>query len=257
MKVLIFSGAGVSAESGINTYRDKGGIWEKYDQSKVCTLPAAFENREMTFNFFNECLAHFKDARPNAAHMAAAELQKKLGAENVLIFTQNVDTLFEQAGCTQVSHLHGHLNGYLCHCCDIRWPKEPDAEFSLEEACPECKDTSWVKCDAVMFGEAAPEYANLERVRTSLTAEDFIVVVGTSFNVIDPSMIFNEKTFASPRSINVNPDGVNPYDAFGVVHARTAKEYLPFVLDMVSDIFSREEPPPLPKKRAKPKDMSL
>ncbi len=234
MKIVIFSGAGVSKESGIDTYRDEGGIWERYDQNKVCTLPAAFDHRQESFKFFNECLAHFKDAKPNAAHLAAAALQEKLGKDVVTIITQNVDMLFEQAGCEEVVHLHGHLDGYLCHDCNVKWPREEE-EFDPEEKCPDCGDSARVKCDAVMFGENAPEYARLYNIKESLTKDDYLVCIGTSFQVVGAEMLFNHDTFQSPKSININPDGLNPSMAFGINLAVPAAEGFPGVAEQIAN----------------------
>lgn len=236
MKVLIFSGSGISAESGIDTYRDEGGIWDKYDQNVVCTLPAAMQNRKETFAFFNDCLRHFEGAKPNAAHLAVARMQKSFGPENVLVVTQNVDSLFEQAGCEEVLHLHGHMDGYLCLCCDSKWPREKDVFFNEEEPCPECNDSSMVKCDAVMFAEQAPAYAQLEDIRQKLSKDDFIISVGTSFQVIPPSCFIGDDLVGSRNCVNINPHGSDFGGTFDQVIADTAANALPAVLAQVSSI---------------------
>jgi NAD-dependent deacetylase len=127
-KVVIFSGAGISAESGLSTFRDADGLWEKYRIEEICTAGCLNWNRENTLTFYDARREQLDSVMPNAAHYAIAKLQEKY-SKDIAIITQNVDDLFERAGCKDILHLHGflprlrceecgatHLIGYTRHC---------------------------------------------------------------------------------------------------------------------------------------------
>ena len=105
-KIAVLTGAGVSAESGFATFRDSGGLWEKYDVNEVASIEGWYRNRGLVLDFYNERRKQLKDARPNAAHIAIADLENDF---DVQVITQNVDNLHEKAGSTRVLHLHGEL----------------------------------------------------------------------------------------------------------------------------------------------------
>jgi NAD-dependent deacetylase len=127
-KVVIFSGAGISAESGLSTFRDSGGLWEQYKIEEICQSGCLSWNRENTLDFYDKRRAQLNNAKPNYAHEQIAKLQAKY-PNDIAIITQNVDDLFERAGCKDILHLHGflprlrceecgatHLIGYTRHC---------------------------------------------------------------------------------------------------------------------------------------------
>ena len=103
-KIAVLTGAGVSAESGLGTYRDNGGLWDNYDPMEVASIEGWYRNRKLVLDFYNMQRAKLRDARPNAAHLAIAALEDKY---DVTVITQNVDNLHEKAGSTRVIHLHG------------------------------------------------------------------------------------------------------------------------------------------------------
>jgi NAD-dependent deacetylase len=105
-KIAVLTGAGVSAESGFSTFRDSGGLWEKYDVNDVASIEGWYRNRKLVLDFYNGLRVQLRDAKPNAAHVAIAELEKKYKVD---VITQNVDNLHERAGSTHVVHLHGEL----------------------------------------------------------------------------------------------------------------------------------------------------
>lgn len=112
-KVVIFSGAGISAESGIKTFRDTGGLWENNRIEDVCTRGCLEKNRTATLKFYNQRRIELKDKSPNDAHIKIAELKKKY-AQDIAVITQNVDDLFERAGCQDLIHLHGFIREIRC-----------------------------------------------------------------------------------------------------------------------------------------------
>ncbi|MCA7988715.1 SIR2 family NAD-dependent protein deacylase [Burkholderia vietnamiensis] len=156
-RLYVFSGAGLSAESGIPTFRTGGGIWSQESIDEVCNFLTWRRNREAVFRFYNQRIAEKRDARPNDAHRILAAWQGLWGTERVRLITQNIDDLLEQAGAQQVTHLHGDMHSMLCTLCDLRFPKGGE-EYRPDTACPRCGTAEAVKPGVVFFQEAAPEY---------------------------------------------------------------------------------------------------
>lgn len=186
-KVIIFSGAGISAPSGISTFRDSDGLWEQYDIKDICTAGCLEWNRDETVAFYDKRREDIRDKTPNIAHYEVAKLKKR-DPKSVAIITQNVDDLFERAGCEEVLHLHGFLREVVCESCgfkaDIGYEKMDEA-FS---ECPEC--SKMLRPNIVFFGEAAPRYADLYE---ELEDCEVLVVIGTSGNVINTDMFLSRK----------------------------------------------------------------
>lgn len=186
-KVIVFSGAGVSAQSGISTFRDSGGLWENYKIEEICTAGCLSWNREMTVDFYDKRRADIHDKEPNYAHKQIAYLKDKY-PDDIAIITQNVDDMFERAGCSDVLHLHGFLREVVCESCgfiaDIGYEKMD----SVYEACPSCSEH--LRPNIVFFGEAAPRYADLYK---ALEDCEMLVVIGTSGRVINTDMFLSRK----------------------------------------------------------------
>ena len=180
--LAVFSGAGLSAESGIPTFRTgAGALWEGHSIQEVCTFSTWRDNRAAVHRFYNARRKSCETAEPNAAHYALADWQKRWGA---LMVTQNVDNLLERAGCTDVLHLHGSLTRMHCTACGHKWDigySEWDAETGT---CPFCFSVEDVKPDVVFFGEIAEAYDRLYEIIRSLTAADTAVVMGTGCAVV-------------------------------------------------------------------------
>ena len=173
-KLVILTGAGMSSESGIRTFRDSGGLWEEYDVTEVATPMAWWKNRDLVLRFYNERRRQLADSKPNAGHTGLAELEKHF---NVQIITQNVDNLHERAGSTSVLHLHGELT-------KARSTSDPSLIYDIgyKDINPgdNCEKGSQLRPHIVWFGEAVPMMD--EAVR--MTAEaDIFVVVGSYLNV--------------------------------------------------------------------------
>jgi NAD-dependent deacetylase len=181
-KVVILSGAGISAESGIQTFRDNYGLWQMYDVDRVCRSGCLEDNRDETIEFYDKRRAELEDKEPNHAHKIIAELKKRYPDE-ISILTQNVDNLFEKAGLSsdEVVHLHGKLTKVECEKCglvyDIGYQKISQA---YNGKCPDCQSKK-IRPFIVMFGEEAPEYQKLHDEPKDC---ELFVVIGTSGKVV-------------------------------------------------------------------------
>jgi NAD-dependent deacetylase len=177
LNVFVLTGAGISAESGLGTFRDASGIWTQYDLSEVATPEGFARDPAKVRAFYNARRANLADAAPNAAHAALARLQKDLAARGGRLFlcTQNVDDLHEQGGCTDVVHMHGQLRVTRCHACQATWPDlEP---LSADTACPRCQATGTARPHVVWFGEV-PLF--LDEIDDALEESDLFAAIGTS-----------------------------------------------------------------------------
>ncbi len=204
-KVMILSGAGLSAESGIRTFRDNDGLWEEYNVMDVCSTQGWQKDRELVTRFYNARRKDLADKRPNAAHKAIAALQKKYPGR-IWNLTQNVDDLLERAGCDEVIHLHGTLRDLRCESCGHVW----DIGFTEQtehDCCPRC-ESAQVRHNVVMFGESAPMY---RKIYEAVNDSGLFVAIGTSGQVIDIVPIAKE----FDRSILINPKREEYVTMFG------------------------------------------
>lgn len=174
MKLVILTGAGMSAESGIKTFRDSDGLWENYRIEDVCTPEALASNPEFVNKFYNERRKQLYEAQPNPGHKGLAELEQYF---DVQIITQNIDDLHERAGSHHVLHLHGELK-------KVRSSRNPDAIYDLDgwELKPgtRCEDGSLLRPHVVFFGESVP---NIQPATEIVKQADIFVIIGTSLVV--------------------------------------------------------------------------
>lgn len=199
--LYVISGAGLSAESGIPTYRDAAGIWSQFDIDEVCNSLTWKRNRDKVFAFYRTLHDRYQDALPNPAHILLAEWQRKWGAERVRLLTQNVDLLLEAAGADKVTHLHGRMDELHCTACANRWK----AEIDVTLRCPKCDSLKGVKPGIVMFYETAPEYIHLKKLNKALRPDDIVLFVGSSFELLSPEAMLPERHWGRERIVNVNP----------------------------------------------------
>jgi NAD-dependent deacetylase len=174
--IVILTGAGLSAESGIATFRDRGGVWAKYDVEDVATPEGFARNPLLVHEFYNMRRRDLANAKPNAAHHALARLEQS--HPDVLVITQNVDGLHEAAGSKNLIHMHGELLSALCARCEARHPWS--ADLSLETACPSCSRPGGMRPDVVWFGEMPYQ---MNRIEDVLYRADLFISIGTSGNV--------------------------------------------------------------------------
>ena len=185
--LVILSGAGMSAESGISTFRDAGGLWDKYPVMQVASAEGYVRDPELVINFYNERRKQLLDVEPNAGHIGLAELEKDF---NVTVVTQNVDNLHERAGSTRIIHLHGELTK-VCSSRDPynpRYVKELKPEESEVKMGDKAGDGSQLRPFIVWFGEAVPE---IETAVDYVEKADIFVIIGTSMNVYPAAGLLN------------------------------------------------------------------
>ncbi len=202
--LVILSGAGMSAESGISTFRDAGGLWDKYPVEQVATPEGYARNPELVINFYNERRRQLLDVKPNQGHELLAELEKYF---NVTVITQNIDNLHERAGSKRIIHLHGELTKV----CSSR---DPNNHHYVKELKPEefevrlgdkAGDGSQLRPFIVWFGESVPE---IERAISFVEKADIFVIIGTSMNVYPAAGLLNYV----PRSAEVYLIDPKPVD---------------------------------------------
>lgn len=199
--LYVISGAGLSAESGIPTFRDSDGIWSRFDVNEVCNGLTWKQHREKVFEFYHLMRQTYTAAQPNEAHRLLAKWQSQWGPQRVRLLTQNVDLLLEAAGAQEVTHLHGRLDQLHCTACDTRWA----AEINVHARCPKCQSLKGVKPGVVLFHEMAPEYLTLRRMHKQFRAQDVMVFVGTAMEVLSADYLVPSKFHGAPRIVNVNP----------------------------------------------------
>ena len=188
-KLVILSGAGMSQESGIRTFRDMGGLWEEYDVMEVATPEAWAQNPELVMKFYNDRRRQLYDCVPNAGHLGLADLEKNF---EVQIITQNVDDLHERAGSSNILHLHGELK---------------KARSSVDESLiydidgwelrfgDRCEKGSQLRPFIVWFGEAVPA---MDKAIPLVESADILVVIGTSLNVYPAAGLVNYTNKGTP-----------------------------------------------------------
>ena len=232
LNIAVITGAGISVESGLSTFRGAGGLWEGYDIHVVASAEGWRKDPALVLDFYNKRRKQAQDAQPNKAHLLLAELEK---LAEVTIITQNVDDLHEKAGSSQIIHLHGQLNKvrsvknsrYVLHC---------EEDIELGRCCPK---GGQLRPDIVWFGEAVPRIEPAARV---VSRADLVLIVGTSLQVYPAAGLVLE---ASPRAAiwYIDPDpgeDLIPYfgDRLQLVR-KTASEGM---LDFLNWISERSEP---------------
>lgn len=194
--IVVLSGAGISAESGLGTFRDKGGLWDEYDINEVATPEAWSKNPELVLEFYNLRRKLVIEAQPNAAHFALASLEKQF---NVNIITQNIDDLHERAGSSQVLHLHGEILKAQCSVVEDEVVKLEATEIKLGE---KSKHGHQLRPHVVWFGEAVPKMYEAEQL---MQDADIFIVVGTSLNVYPAAnLIYNCKKGCEKFIVDLN-----------------------------------------------------
>ena len=195
--LVVFTGAGISAESGLGTFRDSGGLWENYKIEEVATLEAFVKNPELVLDFYNLRRRQMIKSKPNDAHYSLNMLEKKF---NLSIITQNVDDLHERSGSKNVLHLHGQLNQSMSTN-DGRVFDIEGSELNIGDCCPL---GSQLRPNVVWFGEMVP---NIQIATEIVSKADIFIIVGTSLNVY-PAASLLDYASESCRVILIDKDPV-------------------------------------------------
>lgn len=219
-RIVILTGAGISAESGLGTFRDEGGLWAQHRIEDVATPEGFARDPALVHEFYNARRAQAAAAEPNAAHKALAGLEKDHAGE-VLIVTQNVDGLHEAAGARNVLHMHGELSRALCHACAHRWVAPP--AMHPDDPCPACKAPA-TRPDVVWFGEIP---YHMEEIEDALARATLFAAIGTSGNVYPAAgFVAAARQYGIPTiEFNLDPSKTSPL--FDKRHLGPASQTVP------------------------------
>lgn len=228
-KIVILTGAGISAESGLGTFRAEDGLWAEHRVEDVATPEGFARDPALVMNFYNARRAQAFDARPNAGHLALTDLQKGFAGEVILV-TQNVDDLHEKAGTQDVMHMHGALKGALCAACDHRWPAP--MEMQVGDSCPACHAPT-ARPDIVWFGEMPYD---MDAIYDHLAQADLFAAIGTSGNVYPAAGFVAEARRAGARTVEFNLEPSAVGSQFEDIRLGPATQTLPaWVAEILAD----------------------
>ena len=207
--VVVLTGAGISAESGLKTFRDSGGLWEGHSIDEVATPEGFVKNPDLVHTFYNQRRAQLlEEAQPNAAHKALAEFERAFSGRFTLI-TQNVDNLHEQAGSQNVLHMHGELLKVRCQEClqSITW----QTGLNSDTVSPCCNVKGSLRPDIVWFGEIPMHMNHIEQV---LEQCDLFISIGTSGQVYPAAGFVQLASFAGAQTVEINLEACGRYSRF-------------------------------------------
>jgi NAD-dependent deacetylase len=224
LRAFILTGAGISAESGLGTFRDPGGIWERCDPMKLATPEAFARDPETVHAFYNRRRRDLLASEPNAAHRALAAFEDALAARGGRLFlcTQNIDDLHERGGSAGVHHMHGELLKARCTVCAAEHPWRDD--LAAGTACPTCARTGTLRPAVVWFGEIP---RGLELIEDALLASDLFVAIGTSGSVHPAAGLVETARASGIRTAELNLEPSDNAHAFVERHYGKASEVVP------------------------------
>ena len=223
--IVILTGAGLSAESGLGTFRGPGGLWEDFKIEDVATPEGFVRDPARVHEFYNLRRCWHKEAQPNAAHLALARLEREHG--NVLTVTQNIDALHEAAGTRRLIHMHGELERAVCAACGVsaRWK----VDLSIETPCPRCGQAA-MRPDVVWFGEMPRE---MERIYEALGSCDLFICIGTSGTVYPAAGFVLQARAAGAHTVELNLKPSDGAELFVERIEGPAAEIVPAYVDML------------------------
>jgi NAD-dependent deacetylase len=196
-KIVVLTGAGISAESGVPTFRDADGLWEGHRVEDVATPEAYDAQPSVVHQFYDARRAALAGVEPNPAHRALARLEEAVG-DDLLLITQNIDDLHERAGSTRVLHMHGALRSALCRSCGTR--VEWEGDLGDYPPCPSCHEME-LRPDVVWFGEVPYE---MDRIFAALEEADLFVSIGTSGAVYPAAGFVQAAAAYGARTLELN-----------------------------------------------------
>ncbi len=227
-KIFVLTGAGISAESGLSTFRDKDGLWERFPIEEVASIQGYETNPHRVLEFYNLRRGKLDTVKPNAAHLALAKLEAawlQLGGV-VTVCTQNIDDLHEQAGSQRVIHMHGELRKARCHDCgDVRaW----DGDLSVNLGCEACGRMGGMRPHVVWFGEMPLE---MDAIYEALAGADLFVSIGTSGAVYPAAGFVSAARSADIPTLEINLEPSDNAHAFDAGRYGKASEKTPEWVD--------------------------
>lgn len=232
--IVILTGAGISKESGLDTFRDVGGIWQRYDLEAVCTPEGFARDPDLVHDFYNQRRRQLLEPgiKPNAAHIALAALQHEWSGEVTLV-TQNIDNLHERGGSLDVVHMHGELLRLWCVSCGEKFASTDDSASMM--GCPSCGHSGAMRPDIVWFGEMPYHMARIEE---ALADADLFVAIGTSGMIYPAAGFCNIARHHGALTVEVNLEESQNAVYFGRGFYGPATEQVPL---LVSKILEKRE----------------
>ena len=223
-KIVFVTGAGISQESGIPTFRGKDGLWRNYDAMKLATIDAFYDNPKLVWEWYNERRMNIFQAQPNPGHEAIAELEKYV---EVVVLTQNIDGLHQKSGSTKVLELHGSIVKIKCSVCDYK----EEILTEISELPPLCKCGNILRPDVVWFGEPLPQDVWKNAINLASNC-DLMVIAGTSL-VVSPANtlpIYAKQNNAT--LVEINPEETEMSGEMDVTIRNTSAESLPKLVSL-------------------------
>jgi NAD-dependent deacetylase len=230
--IFVLSGAGISAESGLGTFRDKkgGGIWAKFDPMKLATPEAFARDPKAVLAFYDLRRRDLLNAKPNAAHLALARLEGALAERggNLTLVTQNIDDLHERAGSRDVIHMHGELLKARCGRCEAVRPRLDD--LTVSDKCGDCGRPGALRPHVVWFGEMP---LAMDLIDDALRKADLFVAIGTSGGVYPAAGFVVDARVYGIRTCEINLEVADNADLFDEQRLGTASDTVPAWVDEV------------------------
>jgi len=226
-KIVFVTGAGISQESGVPTFRGKDGLWRNYDVMKLATIDAFYDNPKLVWEWYNERRHNIFAAQPNLGHKAIAELEK---FANVVVLTQNIDGLHQKAGSSEVLELHGSIVKIKCSVCDFK--DQMMTEFS--KIPPLCKCGNILRPDVVWFGESLPQDV-WQKAMIVASQCDLMIIAGTSLVVSPANTLPIYAKQNNAMLIEINPEDTEMSSEMDLVIRNTSATTLPEFVSMFKE----------------------
>jgi len=223
-KIVFVTGAGISQESGIPTFRGKDGLWRNYDAMKLATIDAFYDNPKLVWEWYNERRMNIFQAQPNPGHEAIAELEKYV---EVVVLTQNIDGLHQKSGSTKVLELHGSIVMIKCSVCDYK----EEILTEISELPPLCKCGNILRPDVVWFGEPLPQDVWQNAINLASNC-DLMIIAGTSL-VVSPANtlpIYAKQNNAT--LVEINPEETEMSEEMDIIIRNTSAKSLPKLVSL-------------------------
>ena len=227
-KIVFVTGAGISQESGIPTFRGKDGLWRKYDPMKLATIDAFYEDPKLVWEWYEERRQNILSASPNPGHVAIAELEKH---RQVSVLTQNIDGLHQRAGSTNIYELHGSIITIKCTVCDFK----NKITSGILQLPPLCKCGNILRPDVVWFGEALPQDV-WKSAMIQASSCDTMIVVGTSLEVSPANLLPVYAKQNGAMIIEVNVEKTHMSSSMDLSLRASAAKALPGLVDIISRV---------------------